>query len=142
MKTQVYNLKGEKVGDIELSDKIFARDWNPDLVHQVMLAQAANRRHPWAHTKNRGEVRGGGIKPWKQKHTGRSRQGSIRSPIWKGGGVSHGPVSERDFSKKINKKMLRAAIYSVLSKKLSDGQLKVIDSLELEAPKTKIASQF
>ena len=138
MKTQVYNLKGDAVGEIELSDKIFAREWNSDLVHQALITQEANRRIPWAHAKGRGEVRGGGIKPWKQKHTGRSRQGSIRSPIWKGGGVSHGPVSERDFSKKINKKMLRAAIYSVLSKKLSDGQLKVVDSLDLEAPKTKL----
>ena len=138
MKTQVYNLKGEKVGDIELSDKIFARDWNPDLVHQVMLAQAANRRHPWAHTKNRGEVRGGGIKPWKQKHTCRARHGSIRSPIWRGGGVTHGPVKDRDYSQKVNKKMMRAAIFSVLSKKLSDGGLKIVDSLKLEAPKTKL----
>ncbi|MDP1719024.1 MAG: 50S ribosomal protein L4 [bacterium] len=137
MKAQVYNLKGESVGEIELSDKIFAREWNPDLVHQVMLAQAANRRLPWAHAKNRGEVRGGGKKPWKQKHTGRARHGSIRSPIWKGGGVTHGPVKDRDYSVKVNKKMAKAAVYAVLSKKLADGHLKVIDSLEIETPKTK-----
>lgn len=141
MKAPVYNLKGESVGEVELSDKIFARDWNTDLVHQVLLAQQANQRLPWAHAKTRGEVSGGGKKPWKQKHTGRARHGSIRSPIWRGGGVTHGPTKERDFSQKINKKMLRAAIYSVLSKKLADGQLKVINSLELEAPKTKIAAQ-
>lgn len=137
MKTQVYNLKGDVVGNMELSDKIFAREWNPDLVHQIALSQAANRRSPWAHAKNRAEVSGGGVKPWKQKHTGRSRQGSIRSPIWKGGGVTHGPVAERDYSKKVNKKMMRVAIHSVLSKKLADGQLKVIDSLEMKTPKTK-----
>ncbi len=138
MKAQVYNLKGDVVGDIELSDKIFAREWNADLVHQIALSQAANRRLPWAHSKNRGEVRGGGVKPWKQKHTGRARHGSIRSPIWKGGGVTHGPVVERDYSKKVNKKMLRVAIHSVLSKKLAEGQLRIVDSLQIEAPKTKL----
>ncbi len=138
MKTQVYNLKGDVVGDIELSDKVFAREWNPDLVHQVVVAQAANRRHPWAHAKGRGEVSGGGKKPWRQKHTGRARHGSIRSPIWKGGGAAHGPVKERDYSQKVNKKMLRAAVHSVLSKKLSDGDLKVVENLALEAPKTKL----
>lgn len=138
MKTKLYNLKGEAIGEVELSDKIFAREWNSDLVHQALLAQQANRRLPWAHAKNRGEVRGGGKKPWKQKHTGRARHGSIRSPLWKGGGVTHGPVKDRDYSQKINKKMLRVAIYSVLSKKLAEGQLKVVDSLNLEAPKTKL----
>lgn len=137
MKVQIYNLKNEAVGEIELSDKIFARPWNADLVHQALLAQQANRRIPWAHTKGRSEVSGGGKKPWKQKHTGRARHGSIRSPIWRGGGTTHGPSKERDFSQKINKKMLRAAIYSVLSKKLAEGKLKVVDSLALELPKTK-----
>lgn len=137
MKARVYNLKNEAVGEIELSDKIFARPWNADLVHQALLTQQANRRIPWAHTKGRSEVSGGGKKPWKQKHTGRARHGSIRSPIWRGGGTTHGPSKDRDFSQKINKKMLRAAIYSVLSKKLSEGKLKVVDSLALEMPKTK-----
>ncbi len=137
MKASVYNLKGDAIGEIDLPEKVFAREWNSDLVHQVLLAQAANRRLPWAHAKNRGEVRGGGKKPWKQKHTGRARHGSIRSPIWKGGGATHGPVKERDYSQKVNKKMARAAIYSILSKKLADGHLKVIDSLELETAKTK-----
>lgn len=138
MKAQVYNLKGESVGEIDLPEGIFSAKWNPDLVHQVLLAQAANRRSPWAHAKNRAEVSGGGKKPWKQKHTGRARHGSIRSPIWKGGGATHGPVKERDFSQKVNKKMARTAIHAVLSKKLLDGELKVVESLELEAPKTKI----
>src|SRR3989339_233673 len=129
MKTQVYNLKGEKVGDIELSDKIFARDWNPDLVHQVMLAQAANRRHPWAHTKNRGEVRGGGIKPWKQKHTGRARHGSIRSPIWRGGGVTHGPRNEKNYSRTIPRGMRVKALFMALSDKVVDGKFIVLETL-------------
>lgn len=137
MKASVYNLKGEAVGEIDLPEAIFAREWNPDLVHQVLLAQDANRRLPWAHAKDRSEVRGGGKKPWKQKHTGRARHGSTRSPIWKGGGVTHGPLKGRDYSQKVNKKMAKAAIYSALSKKLSDGHLKVVESLELEAPKTK-----
>ncbi|MBI2025081.1 MAG: 50S ribosomal protein L4 [Candidatus Harrisonbacteria bacterium] len=138
MKAKLYNIKGDAIGDMELKDEIFARPWNPDLVHQALITQTANRRKPWAHTKGRSEVRGGGRKPWKQKHTGRSRQGSSRSPIWRGGGITHGPLNERNYERKINKKMLRAAIHSVLSKKLLEGELRVVDSLELKEPKTKI----
>ncbi len=138
MKTSLYNLKGETIGEVDLPEKFFGSEWNPDLVHQVLMAQAANRRSPWAHAKGRGEVRGGGVKPWKQKHTGRARHGSIRSPIWKGGGVSHGPKKDRNYTQKVNKKMARAAIFSVLSKKLAEGELRVVDSLDLGAPKTKI----
>ncbi len=137
MKTDIYNWKGEKSGTLEISDAIFARPWNADLVHQVVLAIEANLRRPWAHAKGRGEVRGGGIKPWKQKGTGRARHGSIRSPIWKGGGASHGPVKDRDFSQKINKKMMRGALHSVLSKKLADGEVTFVESFALSAPKTK-----
>ena len=137
MKTTLYNLKGETVGEIDLSDKIFARPWNPDLVHQVLLAMRANRHYPWAHTKTRGEVRGGGRKPWRQKHTGRARHGSIRSPIWRGGGVAHGPRNERSYAQKINKKMVHAALLSVLSKKLTDQEVRVVDSLAIGSPKTK-----
>lgn len=137
MKTQVYNLDGKAVTEIDLPDAVFGREWNPDLVHQVILSLAANVRHPWAHAKGRGEVRGGGKKPWKQKHTGRARHGSIRSPIWKGGGVSHGPVKERSYEVKINKKMLREATASALSKKLSDGQLKVVEGFPKDVKKTK-----
>ncbi|TSC89117.1 MAG: large subunit ribosomal protein L4 [Parcubacteria group bacterium Gr01-1014_3] len=136
MKTQLYNLKGESVGEVDLPDAIFATPWNPDLVHQVILAQDANQHHPWAHAKGRGEVRGGGKKPWKQKHTGRARHGSIRSPIWKGGGVSHGPTKERIFTQKVNKKMARVAVHSALSKKLADGEVRIVDSLEMSG-KTK-----
>jgi len=137
MKAKIYNLKGEAVGDIELKDEIFARPWNADLVHQAALTQSANRRQPLAHTKNRAEVSGGGIKPWKQKHTGRARHGSIRSPIWRHGGVTHGPRKDRNFEQKINKKMLRAALFSVLSKRLALGELKIVDSLETGSLKTK-----
>ena len=136
MKTQLYNLKGEGVGEVDLPDAVFAAPWNPDLVHQVILAQEANQHHPWAHAKGRGEVRGGGKKPWKQKHTGRARHGSIRSPIWKGGGVSHGPTKERIFTQKVNKKMTRVAVHSALSKKLADGEVRIVDSLEMSG-KTK-----
>lgn len=139
MKTSVYNWKAEEVGNIELADVIFAKKWNADLVHQVTLALLANQRRPWAHAKGRGEVRGGGIKPWKQKGTGRARHGSIRSPIWRSGGVSHGPTKERDYSQKINKKMLRGALHAILSKKLAEGELKVIDSVAMKTPKTKEA---
>ncbi len=137
MKTQVYNLEGKEISEIELPEALFGADWNPDLVHQAVLAQAANRRLPWAHAKGRGEVSGGGRKPWKQKHTGRARQGSIRSPIWKGGGVSHGPVKERSYKVKLNKKMLRGAIASVLSKRLKDGEIKIVESFGNLSGKTK-----
>lgn len=126
MKVDIYDISGKKAGSIEVADAVFGQKWNADLVHQVILAQAANARRPWAHAKGRGEVSGGGKKPWRQKGTGRSRHGSIRSPIWKGGGASHGPVKTRDFSQKVNKKMLRAALHAVLSQKLSDGSLKFV----------------
>ncbi|MEK7192188.1 MAG: 50S ribosomal protein L4 [Patescibacteria group bacterium] len=138
MKTKVYNLKGEAVAEADLPENIFGSKWNPDLVHQVLLAQIANRHGLWAHAKGRGEVSGGGRKPWKQKHTGRARHGSIRSPIWRGGGVTHGPNKNRNYEQKINKKMVRAALHSLLSRKLADGEVKVVDSLNLETPKTKI----
>jgi len=92
-----------------------------------------------AHARDRANVRGGGRKPWRQKGTGRARHGSTRSPIWKGGGVTHGPLKEKDYSKKINKKMARRALYTVLSAKARDNEILVLDGLKLEAPKTKIA---
>ncbi|PIR87058.1 MAG: 50S ribosomal protein L4 [Candidatus Harrisonbacteria bacterium CG10_big_fil_rev_8_21_14_0_10_49_15] len=137
MKTDVLNLKGEKVGDVELNEAIFGRAWNGDLVHQAVVTAAANRRKPWAHAKTRDEVSGGGKKPWKQKGTGRARHGSTRSPIWVGGGAAHGPRNDRDYSKKLNKKMARAALYCALSKKLADGEMRFVDSLTIESTKTK-----
>ncbi|MEK7590175.1 MAG: 50S ribosomal protein L4 [Patescibacteria group bacterium] len=137
MKTQVYSLKGDKVGEIDLPENIFNRSWNGDLVHQALRVQNANLRRPWAHTKGRADVRGGGKKPWRQKGTGRARHGSIRSPIWVGGGVAHGPLKERSYKLDLNKKMKRVAIYSVLSKKLADNEIKIVDSLKLNSQKTK-----
>ena len=138
MKTQVYNFpSGQAAGDIDLAENIFSRKWNSDLVHQALVAQQVNRLVAVAHAKGRGEVRGGGKKPWRQKGTGRARHGSIRSPIWKGGGVSHGPVKEKRYDQKINKKMKRAALFGVLSKKLSERDLKIVDSLQLKSFKTK-----
>jgi len=138
MKIDVYNRENKKVDEMEIPEEIFAREWNPTLVHQVLVAQEANSRKPLAHARGRGEVRGGGKKPWRQKGTGRARHGSIRSPIWKGGGVTHGPTNERNFSKKVNKKMRRAAIFSVLSKKTKENNLRVMESLEIAEAKTKL----
>ncbi|HUC02017.1 MAG TPA: 50S ribosomal protein L4 [Candidatus Paceibacterota bacterium] len=137
MNVDVYNLKNEVVGTVELPSAVFGAKWNATLVQQVLEAQLANARAPWAHTKDRSEVRGGGKKPWRQKGTGRARHGSTRSPIWVGGGKAHGPRNDRDYSQKVNKKMKRVALFSVLSKKAKDGEVKVFDSLVLDAPKTK-----
>lgn len=122
---------------MELPEKIFGVALNPDLVHQVVVSQQANRRQVSAHTKGRGEVSGGGRKPWAQKHTGRARHGSIRSPIWKGGGVSHGPTRDRNFKKKINKKMRRKALCMILSEKAREDFLVLLENLKLEGGKTK-----
>src|SRR6056297_2962801 len=110
---QVYNQKGEKLKKKRLSSDIFDIDIDQNLVHLVVTALQSNKRHPFAHTKTRSEKRGGGRKPWRQKGTGRARHGSNRSPIWKGGGVTFGPTGKENFSKKINKKMKRKALYMV-----------------------------
>ena len=103
-KIKVYNLEGKKTGEMELPPEVFDVKFKDSLVHQVYVAHISNARKTLAHTKTKGEVRGGGKKPWKQKGTGRARHGSIRSPLWKGGGITFGPRSERNFSKKINKR--------------------------------------
>ncbi|MCR4328310.1 MAG: 50S ribosomal protein L4 [Patescibacteria group bacterium] len=136
MKVAIYNLKNEAVGEVEVPDGMFSERWRPTLVAQVLTAFRANQRRPWAHAKGRGEVRGGGKKPWRQKGTGRARHGSIRSPLWVGGGKSHGPQKERNYEQKINKKMNRVAMFSALSKKLRLDEIKIIDGLHAE-PKTK-----
>ena len=133
----MYNQQNKVVGEVDLPDRIFKVRWNPDLVHQALSTQLANRREKLALVKGRGDVRGGGKKPWKQKGTGRARHGSIRSPIWRGGGVTHGPTAERDFSKKINQKMKQLALFSVLSRKVKDNELKVIDTLAMGEYKTR-----
>ena len=139
METQVYNQKGKSVGKLNLPESLFALPWNADLVHQVVTAMQANARTPVAHTKTRGEVRGGGKKPWRQKGTGRARHGSTRSPIWKGGGITHGPRNEKSYEQKINKKMRTKALYTVLSEKLRKGQILFLEELTLKNIKTKDA---
>ena len=137
MKVATYNQSGEKAGTVDLPDGIFGVDVNKDLIHQVMVAQMANRRQVLAHTKGRGEVSGGGAKPWAQKHTGRARHGSRRSPIWAVGGVTFGPTNERVYDKKINRKMRRKALCMVLSEKARTEMLVLIEDLKLEKGKTK-----
>src|SRR3989338_3861116 len=141
MKTAVYNLEGKKVGDLELSESVFGLKWNQDLVHRVLESMRSRRRKGTAHAKGRGEVSGGGKKPWRQKGTGRARHGSIRSPIWVGGGVSHGPLKDKVFSKKLNKKAKRKALLTVLSQKMADGEIMVADEVILNEPKTKKAQE-
>jgi len=137
MKYTVYNQEGKEVGTTLLPKEIFDVKISPDLVHQVVVSQMANRRKVIAHTKTRAEVRGGGRKPWRQKGTGRARVGSIRSPLWKGGGVIFGPRKERVFKKEIPKKMKRLALFMVLSGKIKNNLLILLDKLKIEKPKTK-----
>ncbi len=137
MEFPLYNQKAENIGTIELSDGIFGLPMNQDLLHQVITSQMSNKRQVLAHTKGRGEVRGGGKKPWKQKGTGRARHGSIRSPIWRSGGITGGPTKEKNFKKEINKKMMQKALKVALSSKARDGQLFIVDSIMIEKPKTK-----
>lgn len=129
------------MGSVKLPETIFGIPWNASLIHQVVTSMEDNARKPVAHAKTRGEVRGGGKKPWKQKGTGRARHGSIRSPIWKGGGVTHGPRNERVFARAIPKKMRAKALFVALSKKLADGEIIFVDSLGLETPKTAAAKK-
>ncbi|MCC7522646.1 50S ribosomal protein L4 [Candidatus Uhrbacteria bacterium] len=141
-KISLYNTTGKAVGEMELSDAIFGVKPNPALVHEAVIAQRANKRRSVAHTKTKGEVSGGGKKPWKQKGTGRARQGSTRNPQWIGGGVAFGPRSERNFSVKFNKKAKRAALFMVLSDKVANKQLLAIESIPTEAPKTKTVAEM
>jgi large subunit ribosomal protein L4 len=136
METPVYNQEGKATGKVKLPEAIFDLKWNADLVHQVVIGMQANKRTPIAHTKNRGEVRGGGRKPWKQKGTGRARHGSRRSPIWRGGGITFGPRNDKDYSVKLNKKMKTKALYVALSQKMRDGEILFVDTLSFKAPKT------
>ncbi len=143
METKIYNKKGMEAGKMALPQSTFGIVWNPDLVHQVFNAIRANTRATTADTKGRSEVRGGGKKPWKQKGTGRARHGSSRSPIWKGGGVTHGPLAEKNYKQKVNKKMSAKALATVLSAKYRDGEVLFVESLDFgKIPKTSDASTF
>lgn len=139
METQVYNQKGKSVGEMKLPEEIFGLSWNADLVHQVVTAMQANARTPVAHTKFRGEVSGTGKKPWKQKGTGRARHGSQRSPIWRGGGITHGPRNDKSYAQKINKKMSAKALFTVLSEKARKGQILFLEEISMKDIKTKDA---
>ncbi|MBI3631328.1 MAG: 50S ribosomal protein L4 [Candidatus Staskawiczbacteria bacterium] len=137
MKVAVYNQEGKKLEEISLPKEIFDVKLNSDLLHQIVVSQMANKRQITAHSKDRSEVRGGGKKPWKQKGTGRARHGSIRSPLWRGGGITFGPRKERVFEKDVPKKMRRKALFMVLSEKARGDLLIVLDKIQIEKPKTK-----
>ncbi|WP_138204948.1 50S ribosomal protein L4 [Haloimpatiens lingqiaonensis] len=132
----LFNREGQKVGDIELAANVFGIEVNKEVMHQVVVAQLANKRQGTQSAKTRAEVSGGGIKPWRQKGTGRARQGSIRAPQWIHGGVVFAP-KPRDYSKDVPKKVKRLALKSALSSKVADENILVLESLQMEAPKTK-----
>ncbi len=138
---KVYDMRGKTVGEMELSEKIFGAEFNEPLVHQAVVTRLANERQGTKGSLTRTEVRGGGVKPWRQKGTGRARQGSIRAPQWIKGGVVFAPKS-RDFSKKMNITAKRNALFSAISKKFADGEMLVVDKLVLEQAKTKEMVQF
>ncbi|MEK7606531.1 MAG: 50S ribosomal protein L4 [Patescibacteria group bacterium] len=141
MSASVYNTQGKEVRTIDLPENIFDVPMNNDLIHQVVTSMQSNARAggPLAHTKDRSEVRGGGKKPWRQKGTGRARHGSSRSPIWIGGGITHGPRNDKDYSRRIPKKMRMKALTTTLSQKFRAGHVLFVDSISFAAPKTKDA---
>lgn len=137
MKVPLRDVTGRVIDETELQDEIFGIEPNEDLMHQALVRQLANARVATARTKTRGEVRGGGRKPWRQKGTGRARQGSTRAPQWSGGGVVFGPRPDRNYRKAMTRKMRRLALRSALSVKVRDGRLILVDKLEMSVPKTK-----
>lgn len=141
MQVKVYNTMASEVDTIELNDSVFACDYNEPLIHQAVVAYQANQRQGTKSALTRTEVRGGGIKPWRQKGTGRARQGSIRAPQWIKGGVVFAP-KPRDFSKKLNKKMKAQAFRSAISYKVANNELVVVDEIKLAAPKTKLVAEI
>ncbi|MEK7525837.1 MAG: 50S ribosomal protein L4 [Patescibacteria group bacterium] len=141
MELPLYNQEAQSVGTVKLADGVFGVPMNQDLLHQVVSSQMANQRQSIAHTKTRSEVRGGGKKPWQQKGTGRARHGSIRSPIWKGGGATFGPRNDKNFKKKINRAMARKALAVALSSKANEKQILMLDGLKIADAKTKEASR-
>ncbi len=136
MQVPLYNQAGQEIGKTELRDDIFAVEPNTSVMHQALVRQLANARQGTADTKTRGEVSGGGAKPWRQKGTGRARQGSTRAPHWRHGGVVFGPTP-RKYTQRMPKAMRRLALRSALSAKVAEGQVRVIDDLQMDAPKTR-----
>lgn len=139
MEAKIYNIKGESAGKIKLPESVFNAKVSKDAIHSTLVALAGNQRAGTAHTKGRGDVRGGGKKPWRQKGTGRARHGSTRSPIWVGGGSTHGPNKEKNYNRKINKKTLASVLYGVLSAKFKDNEIVFVDNLSFADFKTKTA---
>lgn len=135
MNAKVYTKDGKESGSVTLPETVFGEQWNADLVHQVVVSMQSNARLGLAHTKDRSEVSGGGKKPWRQKGTGRARHGSRRSPIWTGGGVAFGPRNEKDFGRKLNRKVRQKALASTLSKKQADNEVIFVKDLSFDAPK-------
>ncbi|MBI2047838.1 MAG: 50S ribosomal protein L4 [Parcubacteria group bacterium] len=142
MKATIYNQKGKETGTIEIPEKVFNVPLSRDTVHEVIVSMQSNARVGVAHTKDRSEVRGGGKKPWQQKGLGRARHGSRRSPIWRGGGITFGPRKDKDFSRKINKKVKIKALYMIISQKLRDGEVLFVDSVVPSDAKTKNAREI
>jgi len=142
LESPVYDVSGKEVSSVKLAPEIFNVKMNHNLIYQVATSQMANRRKVIAHTKDRSEVRGGGRKPWRQKGTGRARHGSIRSPLWRGGGVTFGPTTARVFKKEIPKKMRRLAFFMVISAKAKNNFLILLDELKIEKPKTKLMDEI
>lgn len=142
MEHKIYSTSGKEVSKVKLPEDIFGLPWNADLVHQVVTSILSSQRDSIAHTKTRDEVSGGGKKPWKQKGTGRARHGSRRSPIWVGGGITFGPRNEKDYGRKVNKKMKTKALYTILSQKVRDGEVLFVDSIEFAEPKTAQAKEM
>lgn len=139
LSAKVYDIKGKEAGTFNLPANVFGLPWNADLVHQVIVSMESSARVNVAHTKTRGEVRGGGKKPWQQKGTGRARHGSTRSPIWRHGGITHGPRNDKDYDRKVNKKMKAKALYTILSNKLEKGYVFLVNDISMRAPKTSEA---
>lgn len=137
MKIPLYSQEGAKTGEVQVSDKIFGVKANKGLIHRILIRQLDHQRHPIAHTLTKGEVRGGGKKPWRQKGTGRARQGSTTNPHFIGGGVAFGPRNDRNFKTRASKHERRIALAGILSEKLNDGHISALDGYSTETPKTK-----
>ena len=139
MEAIIYNTKGKEAGKIALNENVWGISWNGDLVHQVVESMRSNARVATAAVKDRSEVSGGGKRPWAQKGTGQARHSTIRSPLWRHGGITHGPMTDANYSKKINKKIRVKALYTVLSEKLRKGEVLFVDEIIIDKPKTSVA---
>jgi len=142
MQTKIYNQKGKEVSEIDIREDIFGLEWNADLVSQVIYVQRMNQRAGTAHTKDRGEVAGSNQKPWQQKGLGRARHGSKRSPLWRHGGVTHGPTNQKNYKKDLPRTMKVQALLTLLSAKFKEGKILFLDSLSVENGKTKEAEEI